>query len=171
MIYLEQFSVITFPIACLLINIFIIRTKRTSLIRQQCHVYGIPPMLAGFLSQIDRKVVAIVFAICSNKAINSNSSSSGNDGVIITYLKRLLKVLFMDFRYYPILAVVYINSILTLSITKLYAWLDYARTVLTLSMCEPDYYPTYEDFFEDSDSIKMKLEYYSVKANLIAIQL
>jgi len=174
----EEINLITFPIACFLILVFIIRTKRTSLLRDHCHGYGAPPIPADFLSHIDRKFVAVVFAICSDEllkiidqTINGGSSSSGGDGVIVTYLKRLLQVLIMGFRYYPILAAAYIHSILTLSMAMLYAWLDYIVSVLTLSMCEPDFYPTYDEYIADTNSMSLKLNYYGTGVNLIVIQL
>ena len=174
---LEYSNLITYPIGGLCILIFIVRTKRTSCLREHWHGYGAPPIPADFLSHIDRKFVAVVFAICSdelvkimNELINGSSSSDDTDGIILAYLQQLLQVLLMGFRYYPILAAVHINSIVVLSIATIYAWLDYIMTVLTYSMCKPDYYPTINST-ESSYSITTKLDYYGTGSKLIVIQL
>jgi hypothetical protein len=77
----------------------------------------------------------------------------------------------MGFRYFPFLAAVYINSILTLTCATLYAWLDYSITILNQGMCETDFYPTYDDNQDNSSNIDVLLAYYGTGPNLIAIQL
>jgi hypothetical protein len=175
-INLKEFNVITFPFACLLIILFIIRTKRTSFMRDKCYGYGAPPMPVDFISEIDRKFAAVVFAICADELLSIiqeviNGSSTKVNGVILSYLVRLLQVLIMGFRYYPFLAAVYINSIFTLSCATLYAWLDYSITIIDQGMCKSDYYPTYDDYLDNSSSITDKFDYYGTGPNLIIIQL
>ena len=175
---LQQFNVLTFPIACFLIILFIIRTKRTSLLRDKCYGYGAPPMPVDFLSHIDRKFAAVVFAICADEllaimeeALGGGKSKIKVEGVILVYLLRIVQVIIMGFRYYPLLAAVYMDSIFALTCGTLYAWLDYAITIVNLGMCKADYYPTYEDYLSDSSSIVDYFEYYGTGPNLIAIQL
>lgn len=178
-INLQQFNVLTFPIACFLIILFIIRTKRTSLARNKCYGYGAPPMPVDFLSHIDRKFAAVVFAICADEllSIMEEALGFGNtkivaEGVILRYLLRILQVIIMGFRYYPLLAAVYLDSIFSLLGGMVYAWLDYAVTIVNLGMCKADFYPTYEEFLSNSSSsIVEKFEYYGTGPNLIAIQL
>ena len=175
-INLQKFNVLTFPVACFLIILFIIRTKRTSLWRNKCHGYGGPPMPVDFLSRMDRKFAAVIFAICADELllimeeVLFDGASKGN-GVIVDYLIRISQVIFMGFRYYPLLAAVYIDSIFTLAAATLYAWLDYAVTIVNLGMCRIDFYPTYEEFLDDSSGIDTLFEYYGTGPNLIAIQL
>jgi len=175
-INLQEFNVITFPVACLLIIIFIIRTKRTSLMSDKCYGYGAPPIPVDFISDIDRKFAAVIFAICADELLSiiqeviSGNSTTGN-GVIVSYLIRLFQVVIMGFRYYPFLAAVYINSILTLSCATIYAWLDYSITIIDQGMCQSDYYPTYKDYLDNSSSITDMFDYYGTGPNLIIIQL
>jgi hypothetical protein len=67
---MNEINVMTFPVACLLILIFIIRSKRTSFLPDKYHGYGAPPMPVDFLSHIDRKFAAVVFAICADELFN-----------------------------------------------------------------------------------------------------
>jgi len=174
--HLQQFNVITFPVACLLILIFIVRTKRTSFMRDKCYGYGGPAIPLDFISHIDRKFAAVVFAVCADElleimqaAFSDNSSTSV--GVILFYLTRLLQVLIMGFRYYPFLAAVYLNTILSLSCATIYAWLDYSIQIVNQGMCQSDYYPTYEDYLDNNTDIIDTFAYYGTGRNLIAIQL
>jgi hypothetical protein len=176
---LQDFNVLTFPVACFLIILFIIRTKRTSLLRDKCYGYGGPPIPIDFLSHRDRKFAAVVFAICADElltileeAINGGSTSAAKpDGVIVVYLLRILRVIIMGFRYYPMLAAVYIDSIFALTCGSLYAWLDYSITIVNLGMCQTDYYPTYDDYLDNSSDIDTMFKYYGTGPNLVAIQL
>jgi hypothetical protein len=173
----QRFNLITFPVACLLIVIFIIRTKRTSLWREKCSGYGAPVMPVDFLSHIDRKFAAVIFAVCANELLTileealSGNSQQG-EGVIVVYLLRIVEVLIMGFRYYPFLAAVYINSIFTLACATIYAWLDYSIAIVNQGMCKSDFYPTYDDYLANSSSsITDMFAYYGTGPNLIAIQL
>jgi hypothetical protein len=76
----------------------------------------------------------------------------------------------MGLRFYPLLAAVYINSIFILTCATLYAWLDYAFTIVSQRMCYPDYYPTYDEALYSPDDIKDKLKYYGTGSALLAIQ-
>jgi hypothetical protein len=168
---------ITFPVACLLILIFTIRTKRTSLMRDKCYGYGAPPMPVDFISHVDREFTAIVFAMSADELLAIvqeafNGSSPQGDGVIVTYLIRLFQVLVMGFRYYPFLAAVYINSILTLTCATIYAWLDYSITIVDQGMCQPDFYTTYDEYqVDNSTTLDSMFGYYGTGSVLIVIQL
>ena len=178
---IRQFNMLTFPFACFLILVFIIRTKRTSLLRDKCYGYGGPPVPVDFLSHVDRKFAAVVFAICADELLSileqAIGGGSGNsltgDGVIVVYLLRVLQVIVMGFRYYPLLAAVYINSIFTLTCGTLYVWLEYAVTIVNSGMCQSDYYPTYDDYLDDpsSSNLSTLFDFYNTGRNLIAIQL
>lgn len=66
---LEDFDVFTFPFACLLTVLCIIVTKRKSLKRNLCHGYVAPAIPLDFLSHIDRKFAAVVFAMIADELI------------------------------------------------------------------------------------------------------
>ena len=173
-INLQDFNVLTFPVACFLILVFTACSQRTSFMRDKGHGYGSAPMPLDFLSHFDRKFVGVVFAVCVDELIIifqdviSGSGKKGQ-GVIVIYLLRLLQVLVMGLRYYPFLAAVYINSIITLLLGTLYAWLDYSVTIVNQGMCQADFYPTFTD--SNSSSIDTMLQYYGTGHSLIAIQL
>ncbi|CAF0928868.1 unnamed protein product [Rotaria sordida] len=172
---IEQFNVVTFPVACLFIIICIVMTKRSSFMRNKCHGYGAPPIPVDFLSHVDRKFAAIIFAIISDELLGIvqeiGGSSGPKEGVLVTFLLRIFQVLIMGVRFYPILSSVYINSIISLVCGIIYAWLDYSFTIITQGMCYPTYYPTYDDYLENSTDISEKLDYYGTGSALIAIEL
>ena len=173
-INLQDFNVLTFPIACFLILVFTVCSKRTSFMKDKCRGYGAAPMPLDFLSHFDRKFAGVIFAVCVDELIMIlqqalNGGSTKGEGVIVRYLLRLLQVLVMGLRYYPFLAAVYINSITTLLLGTLYAWLDYSVTIVNQGMCQADFYPTLDK--SNSSSIDTKLEYYGTGSALIAIQL
>jgi hypothetical protein len=66
---------------------------------------------------------------------------------------------------------VYIDSIFTLACGILYAWFDYAATIVNMGMCQADYYPTYDDYLANSSNIDTMFYFYGTGSNLIAIQL
>ncbi|CAF4519995.1 unnamed protein product, partial [Rotaria sp. Silwood2] len=168
-----------FPVSCFIIVICIVITKRTSLLRNRCYGHIAPPVPADFLSHIDRKFAAIIFAICADELFVivrnffNNSSSSNNKGIILEYSDRVLEVLIIGFRYYPLLAVVYLDLILALFCGTIYAWLDYSITIVNQAMCTSDYYITFEDYntTNNGSSLHEKLEYYGTGSQLLILQL
>ncbi|CAF1009083.1 unnamed protein product [Adineta ricciae] len=172
----QNFNVITFPVSCFVILLFIIRSQRVSCLRDKLRGYGAPPVPVDFLSHIDRKFAAVVFAVCADELISIlqeafNGGGAKGDGVIVSYLLRLLQVIVMGFRYYPMLAAVYINSVFTLACGTIYAWLDYSMTIVNQGMCRPDFYPRYEDSLDNSTTISDNLNYFGTGSSLVAIQL
>ncbi|CAF1353128.1 unnamed protein product [Rotaria sordida] len=173
---LQQFNIITFPVACFLILMLIITTKRTSLLPNLCYGYGGPPMPVDFLSHVDRTFAAFIFAVCADELLLImlsviDGTAKKGEGVIITYLLRVLEVFIMGVRYYALLAAVYLNTIFILACATIYAWLDYAITIINQGMCDSDFYPTYNDYLDNSTSIEEMFVYYGTGPNLIAIQL
>ena len=172
----HEFNIITFPVACLIVVICIVSTKRISLLRKACHGYGAPPIPVDFISHLNRKFAAIIFAIIADELLDvvasviGNSTSSG-DGVLVKFLLRVLKVLIMGFRFYPLLACIYIDTGLTLTCASFYIWLDFAFTIIKQGACRPTYYPTYDDFLTNSTDVSMKFRYYGTGSALIAVQL
>lgn len=77
----------------------------------------------------------------------------------------------MGVKYFPILAAIYIDSIFMLTCAALYAWLEYAFTILSDGACYPDYYPSYYDYLDDSTDVNDKLRYYGIGSALLAIQI
>ncbi|CAF2625495.1 unnamed protein product [Rotaria sp. Silwood2] len=171
---IQQFNVVTFPVACLLVIICIVVTKRISFMRNKCYGYGAPPVPLDFLSHLDRKFAAVIFAIIADELFEIvqqlGGSSGPKEGILVTFLLRIFQVLIMGFRFYPILSSVYINSIVTLLCATIYAWLDYSFTIVTQGMCYPSYYPTYDDYLQNSTDINDKLDYYGAGSALIAIE-
>ena len=175
-IKLQSFNVITFPVACCLILIVIIKTKRASLLPNVCYGYGAPPIPIDFLSHVDRKFAAVIFAVVADELLNImqsilDGSASKGEGIIITYLLRIRDVLIMGFRYYALLVAVYLNSILTLLCATIYAWLDYSITIFNQGKCETDFYPTFNEYKENLTNIVNMFDYYGTNSNLIVIQL
>jgi hypothetical protein len=101
----QQWNILTFSVACFLILLFIMQTKRTSLSVNKCSGYGGPPIPVDFLSHMDRKFAAVVFAICADELLSimeeaisgSPRNSPKGDGVIVVYLLRVLRVVVMGF--------------------------------------------------------------------------
>lgn len=78
----------------------------------------------------------------------------------------------IGFRYYPELAAVYIDSLLTLTCASLYAWLDFCVSIVYKSLCQSDYYPSDDNFAETNGTDIIELfDYYGTGSNLILIQL
>ena len=175
-INLQNFNVITFSVAGFLILLFMITTKRTSCLRDKCHGYGSLPIPIDFLLHIDRTFATVVFAVISDelialleRAIFGTSKETG--GIVAIYALRIIKVLVMGFRYYPLLVAVHIDSIFTLTCAMVYSWLDYAICIVNQGMCNANFYPTYDDFLNNSTSIIKQLEYYGTGSGLIALEL
>ncbi|CAF3538329.1 unnamed protein product [Rotaria sp. Silwood1] len=176
---MEIFNVLVFPVSCFIIVICIVITKRTSLLRNKCHGYVAPPIPVDFLSHIDRKFAAIIFAICADELFGivrnffNNYSSSNKEGIILQYLDRVLEVLIIGFRYYPLLATVYLDTISALICGTIYAWLNYSITIINQAMCTSDYYITFEDYntTNNGSSLTEKLKYYGTGSQLLILQL
>jgi hypothetical protein len=180
-IKIQGFNAATFPFACVLIIICVVVSKRKSFMPDKCHGYIAPAIPIDFLSHIDRKFAAVVFAVTADELLDIVRSISGDPttqqlGVLVSFLRRLLQVLIMGCRFYPILACVHINSKITLACATLYAWLDYSFTIVTQGLCTPDFYPNYDTFISEGgngneSAIRTKLDYYGTGPSLIAIQL
>ncbi|CAF0739179.1 unnamed protein product [Rotaria sordida] len=174
---LEDFNMLTLPVACFFMLIFIIFSKRTSCMKKKLNGHVAPIVPIDFYTHIKRKFAAVVFAIIAdelldivNQVINGNTSKE--EGVIVVYLLRILKVLFIGFRYYPVLSAVYIDSILTLTCAILYAWLDFSVSIVYQGLCQSDFYPSDDNFDETNGTDIVRLfEYYGTGQNLIIIQL
>ncbi|CAF2491921.1 unnamed protein product [Rotaria sp. Silwood2] len=171
---IAEFNVVTVSVGFLLIIICILMTKRMSLMRNRCYGYGAPPISVDFLSHLDRKFAAVVFAIIADEllavVLQLDYSSDSKKGILVTFLLRLFQVIIMGCRFYPILSSVYINSTVTLLCATIYAWLDYSFTILTQGMCYPAYYPTYEHYLQNSTDIYEILDYYGTGPALIVIE-
>jgi hypothetical protein len=70
LIDLEDFNMLTFPIACLIILIFIIFSKRTSCMRQKLKGYCAPVIPIDFYIHIKRKFAAVVFAVIADELLD-----------------------------------------------------------------------------------------------------
>ena len=66
----ENFNMLTFPIACFLILLFIISSKRTSFMREKCHGYFAPVLPLDFYVHIKRQFAAVVFAIIADELLD-----------------------------------------------------------------------------------------------------
>ncbi|CAF4655132.1 unnamed protein product [Rotaria socialis] len=176
---MNSFNVITFPVACCLILICIVITKRISLLPHQCHGYVAPPIPVDFLSHIDRKFASMIFAICADELFDivrrffSNRSSTNREGIILQYLERILEVVIIGLRYYPLLATVYLDTALALACGTIYAWLDFSITIANQAMCTSDYYFTLDEYntSDNDSSLIEKLEYYGTDSQLLVLQL
>ena len=172
---LQDFNVITFPVACALVILCTLVTKRISFMKKYCHGYGAPAMPFDFLLHSDRKLAAVIFAIIAGDLLDIvqsviNGSSRGN-GVLADYSYRLAEVLYMALKYFPILAAVHINRMFVLICATVYTWLLFSFSIVEQSMCWPNYYPTYNDYENGYTDFNDKLKYYGTGPALIAIQL
>lgn len=175
----EEFNMFTFPLACLLILIFIVTTKRKSSNRADyCNGYFAIPIPLDFFAHVNRTFAAVTFAIVANELSNfanqfiNDNASSVNEGVIINYLLQIIRVLAIGFRCYPILAAVYINTQFTLICATLYAWLDFSITIAFNDVCRNDYYSTNDNYNRTGGRGAMFfLEYYGTGSKLVFFQL
>lgn len=173
-------NIITFPIGCFLILLFVFRTRRQSTTNQSfCSGFIGIPIPLDFFAHVKRTFAAVVFAIVADdltnialQLLNGTSSGSLGEGIILTYLSQILKVLFIGIRCYPILAAVYLDSRLSLICAILYTWLDFAITIAFRGVCRNAYYPTDENVnLGSSDETKFYLDYYGTGSYLIFLQL
>lgn len=70
LIDLEDFNMLTFPITCFLILLFIIFSQRTSCMRGKCKGYFAPILPLDFYIHIKRKFAAVIFAIIADELLN-----------------------------------------------------------------------------------------------------
>ncbi|CAF3457099.1 unnamed protein product [Rotaria sp. Silwood1] len=169
----------TFPLACLLILLFVMITKRESYqINRCCKGYFGLPIPLDFFARVKRTFAAITFAIfaddlsnLANQFINENGSLI-DEGIIVTYIFQIIKVLVIGFRCYPILAAVYIDTRFTLIIATLYAWFDFSITIAFNGVCRNDYYSTNDNYNKTHGSGTITyLTYYGTGSKLIFFQL
>ena len=173
-------NIFTFPIGCFLILLFVFRTKRQSTTNQSfCSGYIGIPIPLDFFAHVKRTFAAVVFAIVADdltnialQLLNGTASTSLGEGIILTYLSQILKVLFIGLRCYPILAAIYLDSRLSLISATLYTWLDFGITIAFRGVCRNAYYPSDENFkTTDSEGIESYLRYYGTGSYLISLQL
>ncbi|CAF1338820.1 unnamed protein product [Rotaria sordida] len=163
-----EFNLFTFPLACFIILLFTITTKRVSFQGSKyCKGYiGIPIPLDIF-AHVKRILAAVIFAIfadelldIANDALNGSNPSS-NQGVVIVYLLQILRVFVIGFRCYPTLAAVYIDTWFSLICATLYVWFDFSITIVYTGLCRNDFYPS------EADYNKTKGAYISIKLPIL----
>ncbi|CAF1129155.1 unnamed protein product [Didymodactylos carnosus] len=66
---LQDFNMLTFPVACALIILYAIISKRNSLKNTLCHGYLAPPVPLDYFARIKRKLAAIIFAVTANELL------------------------------------------------------------------------------------------------------
>ena len=94
----QKFNLITFPLSCVLILVFAVECKRISFKTHYFNGRFAPPVPIDFLSHINRKLVAVIFAICANQLLEIVNdtlmgSSSTDQGVVLVYLQQIVQVL------------------------------------------------------------------------------
>ncbi|CAF4003614.1 unnamed protein product [Rotaria sordida] len=67
-------------------------------------------------------------------------------GIIVTYLREILKVLVIGFRRYPTLAAIHIDTPFSLICASLYTWLDFSITIVDTGFCRNDFYSTDKNY-------------------------
>lgn len=86
---LQDFNLLTFPIACFVILIFIIFSKRASCLREKCKGYIAPVIPLDFYIHVKRKFAAVVFALIADELLDiitqvitgNSSSNQGTRGI------------------------------------------------------------------------------------------
>ncbi|CAF1345120.1 unnamed protein product [Rotaria sordida] len=174
-----EFNLFTFPLACFIILLFTITTKRVSFQGSKyCKGYiGIPIPLDIF-AHVKRILAAVIFAIfadelldIANDALNGSNPSS-NQGVVIVYLLQILRVFVIGFRCYPTLAAVYIDTWFSLICATLYVWFDFSITIVYTGLCRNDFYPSELDYNKTKGGRTMiYLQYYGTGSKLLFFQL
>ena len=91
-------------------------------------------------------------------------------GIIITYLRRIYKVLIIGIRRYPILSAVYVDTPISLLGASLYTWLDFSLTIVKTGLCENEFYPN-EKEPNATDRPILYLTYYGTGSKLLFFQL
>ncbi|CAF1239994.1 unnamed protein product [Adineta ricciae] len=172
---MEYVNVITIPAAVLVIIICAVINQRASFKRDKCKGYGAPPMPLDFFSHIDRKFAMVIFALISNDLLeilngDSNTKKLGA-GVLVKFLLRVFKVLLMGFRFYPVLASVYTDSIVTLTAATLYFWLHHAIAIVETGKCNLIFYANHEDFEANIDGTKTFLKFFGTGSALTAMEI
>ena len=78
----DEFNIITFPAACLLLLILCVTTRRVSFYRGRgCRGFIGPPIPIDFFSHVKRTFAAVIFAICADELLEIVSVIiSGGDG-------------------------------------------------------------------------------------------
>ncbi|CAF1467776.1 unnamed protein product [Rotaria sordida] len=161
----QEFNVITLPAACLLIVIFSLTTKRVSFQRGKIFkgYIGIPIPL-DFFVHVRRTFSAVIFAVYADDLLEiatgifTRQGSSTNEGIIVTYLREILKVLVIGFRRYPTLAAIHIDTPFSLICASLYTWLDFSITIVDTGFCRNDFYSTDKNYNIESCYVKNLLE-------------
>ncbi|CAF0985454.1 unnamed protein product, partial [Didymodactylos carnosus] len=176
-INLQDFNMFTFPVACALIILYAILSKRSSFKKNLYKGYFAPPVPLDYFARIKRKLAAVVFAVTAADLLEIvyqvlTENTSNGEGVIVRYLIRIFQVLVIGFRYYPILVAIHIDTVVALFLATIYSWLDFSVGIVNQSLCS-NYYPT-DDLYEETngsstDDIKSLLDYYGTGSNLIAI--
>lgn len=106
--------------------------------------------------------------VCTESIGSDQFSSRFHLGIIITYLRQVLKVFIIGLRRYPILAATYLRTPVALGCASLYTWLDFSVTLLDNSFCQNDFYPS-DKTYDQSTRTKtlLYLNYYGTGWRLI----
>ncbi|CAF1262005.1 unnamed protein product [Adineta ricciae] len=173
-IFDSQFN-ITFPVACLLIIIFAITTKRVALQRDKCNGYFALPIPVDFFSHVKPRFTAVMFAIFADELLDiayellsARFNPLEDEGVIVEYVLDIIKVFVIGCRCYPLLAANYIHTRLSLACATLYAWLLFGVTIIDNNLCRNDYYSTDDDAVQNN--IALYLNYYGTGSKLLSFQ-
>ncbi|CAF3687740.1 unnamed protein product [Adineta steineri] len=171
----DGFNIVTLAVAGALVLVCIIVTERISCMTNKCYGRGAPPMPLDFFAHTDRKFAAVVFAVISNELLEIAAELSGSTdkglGILVKFLLRVLKVITMGFRFYPILACIHINTMVTLILASLYAWLDFSTSVIVTGTCNPTYYPDYDEYISNASSIEFNFQYFGTGSGLLVVEL
>ena len=170
----QKFNLITFPLSCVLILAFAIECKRISFKTHYLDGRFAPPVPVDFLSHINRKLVAVIFAICANQLLEIVNdtfmgSSSTDQGVVLVYLQQIVQVLVVGFRYYPILSAVYIDSLLSIALGTLYTWIEFTMTIVEQGLCQPRFYS--DGRVTNMTTTEQLLDYYGTGSFLVVMEL
>ncbi|CAF0739997.1 unnamed protein product [Adineta ricciae] len=174
-----DFNIFTFPIACLLILLFVIITKRVSSRHNRyCKGYFGIVIPLDFFGHVKRTLAAVIFAVFADELLDianellAGGRKSSNQGVIITYLTQIFRVFVIGFRRYPILAAVYMDNYFTLICGTLYAWLDFTVAIMSAGLCTNNFYQTKEQFNKTgSNRTAEMIAYYGTGPKLLFLQL
>ncbi|CAF0965327.1 unnamed protein product [Rotaria sordida] len=154
-------------------------TKRVSFQRGKiCKGYIGIPIPLDFFVHVKRTFSAVIFAVSADELLEiasqlfTLSGSPKNEGVIVTYLRLIFKILVIGFRRYPTLAAVYIDTAFSLMCASLYTWLDFSITIVDTGLCRNEFYPTDKNYNQTRGSQIIRfLKYYGTGSKLLFFQL
>jgi hypothetical protein len=161
----HNFDILTTPFAAFLLIIFIFLYKRRVLCVNKCSWKHIGlPMIVSLWNKTDRTLTGIVYGRIAYEVfrIVQNLFQPDSSSIItlpepdptglFKLLMRIIEVILIGLRYYPVLVAFRAKSCLIYFLTAIYMWVDLADTIYQQGKCESFAYES-EDLEADKNII------------------